>query len=159
MIDANRVQRRGYGSSWLAGHGRDGHGRLPVDAISTAADHDPLRGPRHAGGHHQRPIRRAADYRITHIPPATDDGDIAPLSAFSAQWLPLCETVEHGMLGVPARFSGVEVWRGGDRPGGLLLAGGFRPNAGVPVRSMAPFPHPAHRTGRAVFPHLMSATT
>ena len=49
--------------------------------------------------------------------------------------------------------SRVEVWRGGDRTGELPLAGGFRLGAGVSVRSIAPFPHPAHRTGRADFPH------
>ena len=45
----------------------------------------------------------------------------------------------------------VEVWRGG-------LGFGLLPCQGFPVRGAisachAPFPHPAHRTGRADFPH------
>ncbi len=47
----------------------------------------------------------------------------------------------------------VEGWRGGRRIGELPFAGGFRLRAGASVRSMSPFPAPAHRTGRADFPH------
>ena len=35
----------------------------------------------------------------------------------------------------------------------LLFADGFRPNVGASVRSIAPFPVAAHRTGRANFSH------
>jgi hypothetical protein len=45
----------------------------------------------------------------------------------------------------------VEVWRGG-LGFGLLLFQGF-PVCGAISACHAPFPHPAHRTGRAVFPH------
>jgi transposase len=55
-------------------------------------------------------------------------------------------------LRVPgAPLGRVEVWRGG-------LGFGLLPCQGFPVRGAisachAPFPHPAHRTGRAAFPH------
>ena len=57
-------------------------------------------------------------------------------------------------LAVPNPTIGrVETWRGGGGIGEWPLAGGFRLDAGASVRSIAPSPRPAHRTGRAVFPH------
>src|ERR1017187_9225368 len=45
----------------------------------------------------------------------------------------------------------VEMWRGGFRLG-LSVSGPFGCRC-LTSLAMAPFPHPAHQTGRAVFPH------
>ena len=45
----------------------------------------------------------------------------------------------------------VEMWRGGFRLG-LSVSGAFVCRC-LTSFAMAPFPHPAHQTGRAVFPH------
>ena len=49
------------------------------------------------------------------------------------------------------RNCGVEVWRGGFRLG-LSVSGPFGCRC-LTSFAIAPFPHPAHQTGRAVFPH------
>jgi hypothetical protein len=53
--------------------------------------------------------------------------------------------------GGPIEHCRVEMWRGGFRLG-ISVSGPFgcRCLTGL---AMAPFPHPAHQTGRAVFPH------
>jgi len=48
-------------------------------------------------------------------------------------------------------FGRVEMWRGGDRFG-LSVAAPFVWRC-PSTRAVAPFPHPAHRTGQADFPH------
>ncbi|WP_367190429.1 transposase [Burkholderia sp. Ed8] len=63
------------------------------------------------------------------------------------QWPYLIRYVDDGRL----PLGRVEMWRGGSRPG-LSVAAPFVwrcPNN----LTIAPFPHPAHRTGRADFPH------
>jgi len=57
------------------------------------------------------------------------------------------------LMKIAGEIGRVETWRGGGRIGELPLADGFRLNAGASIRSIAPFPRPAHRTGRADFPH------
>ncbi len=52
-----------------------------------------------------------------------------------------------------SRIGRVEGRRGSFRSRGVAVAGGFRHNAGASILTMSPFPAPAHRTGRAVFPH------
>ena len=65
------------------------------------------------------------------------------------QWDALNRYVEQGFLNIGR----VEGWRGDDRTGELLFAGGFSPYAGASIRSVAPFPHPARRTGHAALLH------
>jgi hypothetical protein len=47
----------------------------------------------------------------------------------------------------------VEERRGGRRTGDSCSPAAFASVPGVSIRSIAPFPLPAHRTGRADFPH------
>ena len=47
----------------------------------------------------------------------------------------------------------VEIRRGGRRNRGVAVVRQLSLYAGVSVRSIAPFPDPAHQTGRAIFPH------
>src|SRR5437870_772925 len=61
------------------------------------------------------------------------------------QVLPL----DHGRR--TAQFGRVEVWRGGGRPN-ISVAAPFVWRC-LTGSTLAPFPHPAHRTGHADFPH------
>ena len=89
-----------------------------------------------------------------HVWLESESHQVLPKSAARAamdytlsNWAALCRYTESGWLDIGR----VEVWRGG-LGFGLLRCQGF------PVRDAisdcrAPFPHPAHRTGRADFPH------
>ena len=74
-------------------------------------------------------------------------------NALDALWVGIAHRKVNWVLDADIRgfFGRVEVWRGG-------LGFGLLPCQGFPVRGAisachAPFPHPAHRTGRAVFRH------
>jgi len=65
------------------------------------------------------------------------------------QWPGLLVFLEDGRL----EIGRVENRRGGRRQEGVAVSGGFHHSAGASFSSVAPFPVPAPRTGRAGFPH------